>query len=198
MSSGYFVVLTDIFKNKTSFYKSPLFIFGILFILFPIIIFYAQIFINSLTSIIIALTGIISFVILIVFLCLMSKRTAYGIEILGKIKGFKNFLETAEKEKLEALVLDDPKYFYNILPYTYVLDISDKWIKKFETIGINEPDWYVSNTPFNYIVMSNFMHNTLNRVQRDMISTPNSSGGSYGSGGGFSGGGFGGGGGSSW
>ena len=26
MSSGYFVVLTDIFKNKTSFYKSPLFI----------------------------------------------------------------------------------------------------------------------------------------------------------------------------
>ena len=116
----------------------------------------------------------------------MSKRTAYGIEILGKIKGFKNFLETAEKEKLEALVLDDPKYFYNILPYTYVLDISDKWIKKFETIGINEPDWYVSNTPFNYIVMSNFMHNTLNRVQRDMISTPNSSGGSYGSGGGFS------------
>ena len=198
MTMGYIFILADIFTNKSKIYKSPLFIFGILFILFPIIIFYAQIFINSLTSIIIALTGIISFVILIVFLCLMSKRTAYGIEMLGKIKGFKNFLETAEKEKLEALVLDDPKYFYNILPYTYVLDISDKWIKKFETIGINEPDWYVSNTPFNYIVMSNFMHNTLNRVQRDMISTPNSSGGSYGSGGGFSGGGFGGGGGSSW
>lgn len=39
------------------------------------------------------------------------------------------FLETAEKEKLEQLVFEDPKYFYNILPYAYVLGVSDKWIK---------------------------------------------------------------------
>src|SRR5699024_883760 len=36
------------------------------------------------------------------FLCLryLPKRTKYGNEILGKLRGFKNFLETAEKEKL--------------------------------------------------------------------------------------------------
>ena len=57
---------------------------------------------------------------------MMFKRTDYGNAIYGRIKGFRNFLEAAEKEKLEALVNDDPSYFYNILPYTYVLGISIK------------------------------------------------------------------------
>ena len=56
----------------------------------------------------------------------MKKRTEYGIKILGRIKGFKNFLETAEKEKLEEMVEKNPTYFYDILPYTYVLGISNK------------------------------------------------------------------------
>ena len=41
---------------------------------------------------------------------------------------FKEFLEKVEKEKLEELVFQDPNYFYNILPFTYVLEVSDKWI----------------------------------------------------------------------
>ena len=50
----------------------------------------------------------------------------YGNELLGKIKGFRDFLDTAEKPKLEELVMQNPVYFYNILPFTYVLDVSDK------------------------------------------------------------------------
>lgn len=30
------------------------------------------------------------------------------------------------------MVTNNPICFYDILPYTYVLGISDKWIKKFE------------------------------------------------------------------
>ena len=41
----------------------------------------------------------------------LAKRTEYGNEILGKLKGFKNFLVTAEKDKLEAMVMQDPTYF---------------------------------------------------------------------------------------
>ena len=59
-------------------------------------------------------------------------------------------METAEKEKLETLVMENPTYFYDILPYTYVLGISDKWIKKFESIAIEPPQWY-GGTDFNYI-----------------------------------------------
>ena len=129
----------------------------------------------------------------------MPKRTAYGNELLGKIKGFKNFLETVEKPKLEELVMQDPSYFYNILPYTYVLGVSDKWISKFETISLQAPNWYDGSDTFNTVSFGNFMNNTMTSASSAMASSPSgdsSSGGS--SGGGSSGGGSGGGGGGSW
>ena len=129
----------------------------------------------------------------------LPKRTPYGNEMLGKLKGFKNFLETAEKDKLEAMVMKDPTYFYNILPYTYVLGVSDKWIKKFETISIQAPDWYDNSSSFNVTVFGNFISSTMSFAQNAMSSSPSSdSGSSSGSGGGSSGGGSGGGGGGSW
>ena len=62
----------------------------------------------------------------------------YGLEMLGKIKGFKNFLATAEKDRLEALVNQNPTYFYDILPFMYVLGISNKWIEQIEDITLKE------------------------------------------------------------
>lgn len=125
----------------------------------------------------------------------LSKRTPYGTEILGRISGFRNFLITAEKDKLEALVEENPEYFYEILPYTYVLDVSSKWIKKFETLAMSAPSWYSSedDRAFDYIMFSNFMSSTMASAVSSMTSSPSSS-----SGGGFSGGGSGGGGGGSW
>lgn len=133
------------------------------------------------------------------FVAYMEKRTPYGNDLLGKIRGFKNFLETAEKDHLEALVTQEPQYFYDILPYTYVLDISDTWMDKFESIAVVKPDWYTSYNPaatFNMIYFHNFMDGTMRAATASMTSSP-SSGGS-GGGGGFSGGGSGGGGGGSW
>ena len=129
----------------------------------------------------------------------LPKRTSYGNEMLGKLRGFKNFLETTEKDKLEAMVMEDPNYFYNILPYTYVLGVSDKWIKKFETIALQAPSWYDSPTKFNTIRFGTFMNNTMASAQNVMSSKPQSnSSSSKSSGGGISGGGSGGGGGGSW
>ena len=133
----------------------------------------------------------------------LPKRTQYGNEMLGKIRGFKHFLETAEKPKLEAMVMQDPTYFYNILPYTYVLGVSDKWIKKFETISLQAPSWYDSPNAFNVVGFGYFMHDTMASAKSAMTSSPSSSSSSSGgssssSSGGFSGGGSGGGGGGSW
>ena len=136
---------------------------------------------------------------MVICLKYLPKRTPYGNEILGKLKGFKNFLETAEKEKLEAMVMQDPTYFYNILPYTYVLGVSDKWIKKFESISLQAPSWYDSSNGFDVSSFGTFMNSTMVSAQSAMSSSPSSSssGGSS-SGGGSSGGGSGGGGGGSW
>lgn len=124
---------------------------------------------------------------------IMPKRTTLGTELLGKIRGFKRFLETAEKEKLEALVMQNPTYFYDILPYTYVLGVSNKWIKKFESIGLTAPNWYDSPSGFDPVRFGTFMNTTMSSANSSMSSSSSSS-----DGGGSSGGGSGGGGGGSW
>lgn len=90
------------------------------------------------------------------FSIFMNQKNDYGQIISAKVKGFRNYLITAEKNQLEALVLEDPDYFYDILPYTYALDISDKWINNFEkynvpNIDINALNYYESNL---FMVMS--------------------------------------------
>jgi uncharacterized membrane protein YgcG len=140
------------------------------------------------------ITGLICIFIIVMLFMIMPKRTVYGNELLGKIRGFKTFLETAEKSKLEALVFQDPTYFYNILPYTYVLGVSDKWIEKFEVIAQSAPDWYEGSTSFSMTSFGAFMASTMTTANQSM----SSSSGSGSSGGGSSGGGSGGGGGGSW
>ena len=138
---------------------------------------------------------------MIICLKYLPKRTPYGNDMLGKIRGFKKFLETAEKQKLEAMVMENPTYFYDILPFTYVLDVSDKWIKKFESISLQAPSWYDSPNAFDMVSFGSFMNSTMESAESVMSSNPSSSsssGGSGSSGGGSSGGGSGGGGGGSW
>ena len=148
--------------------------------------------------------GIICVLGMIMCLVFLPKRTKYGNEMLGKLKGFKNFLETVEKERLEALVMQNPNYFYDILPYTYVLGVSDKWIKKFESISLQAPSWYDSSNGFDFSSFGTFIKSTMVSAQSAMSSSPSSSsggsssGGGGSSGGGSSGGGSGGGGGGSW
>ena len=143
--------------------------------------------------------GVICVLGMVICLKYLPKRTPYGNEMLGKLKGFRNFLETAEKDKLEAMVMQEPTYFYNILPYTYVLGVSDKWIKKFESISLQAPSWYDSPNAFDMVAFGSFMNNTMTSAQSVMSSSPSSdSGGGGSSGGGSSGGGSGGGGGGSW
>lgn len=144
------------------------------------------------------IVGLICILAMILLFKLMPKRTQFGNQILGKIQGFKNFLEIAEKPKLEELVMQDPEYFYNILPYTYVLGVSDKWINKFETIAMKAPTWYDGyDENFNAARFGVLMGSMMSSAQSAMVSRPSSSS-SSGSGGGSSGGGSGGGGGGSW
>ena len=72
--------------------------------------------------------------ILFILSFIMTRKTKKGEEIEAKIKGFKEFLVKVEKDKLNTLVEENPNYFYEILPYTYMFNISKKWIKKFENI----------------------------------------------------------------
>ena len=131
---------------------------------------------------------------------LVIKRTSYGKDILAQIEGFRNFMEVAEKERLEALLEDDPYYFYNTLPYAQVLGVTKKWIDKFDGISMNQPDYYDTYYPMRDIYAINMLNSSLNNVTSTVSQSaysPSSSSDGF-DGGGFSGGGGGGGGGSSW
>jgi len=159
------------------------------------------IFINTLgyEKFIFLIAGVLIAVSAFVLSFFIRKRTEEGHKILQHLKGFKMFLETAEKERLETLVNDDPKYFYDILPYAYVLGVSDKYIKNFEDIAIEPPEWYGGSSAFNYWAFHYFINHTIQSSSDAMTSMPESSSGGFsGGGGGFSGGGIGGGGGGSW
>ena len=158
-------------------------------------------------------TEIITFVFMIILLIIytanMKKRKEEAAKYYNRIMGFKDYLEKVEKEKLELLVEENPNYFYDILPYAYVLGISNKWSKKFESITLSPPSWYVGNMydvnsgMFNVNTFNNSLTKTLASTATTMSSRPyqssgTSGGGSFHGGGGFSGGGGGGGGGSSW
>lgn len=141
--------------------------------------------------------GLITIVILIIFIVLLSKRSKIGQQLLNNISGFKKFLQTAEKSRIEVLIEQNPKYFYNIIPYAYVLGVSSMWIKKFADLAVEPPSWYVSSHPFDIIYFDRFLNDAINSTSQAMTSVPTSGGSGF-SGGGFSGGGSGGGGMGSW
>lgn len=137
----------------------------------------------------------------------MRQRTDKSVELMGKILGLKNFIETAELDRINMLVEENPDYYYNVLPYAYVMGLTDKWAKNFEGIAMTRPSWYTDSygraDVFDIWIFSNMM-NRCSRSFASNIQIPvggDSGGGGGGfssGGGGFSGGGFGGGGGGSW
>ena len=155
------------------------------------------------------ITFIFTIILLIIYAANTKKRKDEAKNYYNRIMGFKDYLEKVEKEKLELLVEENPNYFYDILPYAYVLGISNKWSKKFESITLSPPSWYVGNMydvnsgMFNVNTFNNSLTKTLASTATTMSSRPyqssgTSGGGGFHGGGGFSGGGGGGGGGSSW
>jgi uncharacterized membrane protein YgcG len=145
---------------------------------------------------------------IIVILCtiFMSRPTEFRTQMMGRIKGFREFIELAELDKINRLVEKDPNYFYDILPYAYVFGLTDKWAKNFEQLAPKMPDWY--DGPAYYMTTPSVFCRTMDNGVRSALSesvvhTTSSSdfsgGGSFSSGGGgFSGGGGGGGGGGAW
>ena len=151
----------------------------------------------------------IATIVLVILTVIMRKRTKQGDVWMAKLLGFKNFIDKAEKDRIRLLVEENPEYFYNVLPYAYVLGVTDKWAKNFADIGVEPPRWYQGYggmTTFNTIWFTSMMTSNMSRFQSTMTSHPSSSGGGSGfhGGGGFGGGGFsgggggGGGGGGSW
>ncbi|MDD5604117.1 MAG: DUF2207 domain-containing protein [Eubacteriales bacterium] len=139
------------------------------------------------------------------FLMLISmycrKRTELGDKYMEKILGLRSFLISAERDRINALVEENPRYFYDVLPFAMVLGVTDKWARNFEHITLEPPEWYRSNNPYRFyssVAFVSVLNSSMSTLQTSMTSSPASTGSGGSFGGGSSGGGSGGGGGGSW
>lgn len=128
-----------------------------------------------------------------VFGLMMPKKTEAGAVACEKALGFKLYLETAEKYRIQWQ--EREKIFEKFLPYAMVFGVADKWSKALADVAREQPSWYVGNyAAFSAIDFSHRVNAFSSAAAA--VAAPKSSGGSGGSG--SSGGGFGGGGGGSW
>ncbi len=157
------------------------------------------------------LIAVVSIVVInIIFLFLMRAPTVQGRKIMDQIEGFKLYLETAEKDRLNFL--GEPEFsierFEEILPYAIALGVEKPWASRLEgeflrnTIeqprGGYRPRWH-HGSGFNSSSLSSNISGIAAGMSTAMISAqPSSSSSSGGGGGGSSGGGGGGGGGGGW
>ncbi|MBI4922908.1 MAG: DUF2207 domain-containing protein [Devosia nanyangense] len=163
----------------------------------------------------VAATSII--VIEIVFAILMRAPTVAGRKLMDQIEGFKMYLETAEKNRLNYVDKGEPVMtitrFEAILPFAIALAVEKPWSQRFEADlarnavadaqgGHYSPLWY---TGTDWSSSSSGFSNTVSSMATGMSAAmiaaqPSSSSGSgfSGGGGGGSGGGGGGGGGGGW
>jgi Predicted membrane protein (DUF2207) len=145
-----------------------------------------------------------------VFYHLLKAPTLAGARIRDQVDGFRIFLDTAEKDRLERLnpPAVTPQVFEKFLPYAIALDCENSWSRKFEQEaaaagmapqqGGYIPVWY-SGSSFGRLGTAGFasaLGASMASAAAAASTAPGSSSGS--GGGGFSGGGGGGGGGGGW
>ncbi|MEI8061512.1 MAG: DUF2207 domain-containing protein [Candidatus Berkelbacteria bacterium] len=168
--------------------------------IFGVIIFIVSVGLWSLNTIL-GLSVMLSAIIIFVFSFLMPRRSPEGALLLRRIKGFKLYMDTAERYRQKFN--EKENIFEKFLPYAIMFGITKEWVKKMKVIY--GEDYFTSYHPI-WFIGPNFaafnvdsLASEISAMSLNMASTMSSSPSSSGSGGGgFSGGGGGGGGGGGW
>ena len=144
----------------------------------------------------------------ILFYNLLKARTFTGRRVMDKIEGFKMYLATAEKDRLNVINPPEktPELFEKYLPYALALDVEQAWAEQFSDVLQRasvageqyHPGWY-SGSGWSNLGVTGFassLSSSFSSAISSASTAPGSSSG--GGGGGSSGGGGGGGGGGGW
>jgi len=163
------------------------------------------------SNVFVAILGLIA--INIIFLILLPAPTKLGQSVRAEIQGFKLYMETAEKGRLNSVKVGSgqappmtQERYEMFLPYAIALDVEKPWTKYFEKSLPKVAKNYQPSYAHGDALGGGFGRNSLNALNSSMVQSLSSgvqsaqpvSTSSSGGGGGFSGGGGGGGGGGSW
>lgn len=147
-----------------------------------------------------AVSVLVSAVIILAFAPLMARRTVDGFILYRKIKGFELYIKKAEAYRQQWL--EKQNIFEEFLPYAILFGVAKEWMRKLQNIYGAEyfaayyPIWYYGRAgSFDFNQFTSSIDTISNKIGTTLSSNPSSSGAG---GGGFSGGGGGGGGGGGW
>ncbi len=83
--------------------------------------------------------------VLMVWSRFMACRTWAGVQTLVAVRGFQEFLERAEKDRLERMPADT---LHQFLPWAIALGVTERWIFNFKGLKVDAPAWYTGSSPF--------------------------------------------------
>jgi uncharacterized membrane protein len=133
-------------------------------------------------------SALITYLIFVVFLIFMPRRTAKGTDLLWKIKGYELYMRTAEEHRQKFY--EKENIFEKNLPYAMVFGIADLWVKKMKEmhyIDNYHPVWFAGGS-FSQLDVDSFVSELDNLSSNISHSTGTSGGAGGGSGGGGGGG----------
>ncbi len=160
------------------------------------------------SSLYIAVALGLSGLVVLAFSPIMPRKTQKGVAALVDVLGLSEYIHRAEKDRIEFTdaPAKSPEHFEKLLPYAVALGLTSIWVRQFEGLLREPPQWYSGPPTFNGALFAMSLGRLSNGMQSTFVSMPRAAsgggrsawGGHSSFGGGFSGGGFGGGGGHGW
>ena len=139
---------------------------------------------------------------------IMPRKTVKGAAALAEVLGLAEYIHRAEVKRIEFTdaPAKTPEHFEKLLPYAVALGLTTIWVRQFEGLLREPPQWYSGGPTFNSGLFCLSLARLATGMQSTFVSMPRTAptagrsawGGRSTFGGGFSGGGFGGGGGRGW
>ena len=142
---GFILLFLGMYGTKKKIEKVLFTLVSLIFIVVPIVLTSYKAFVIDTFNLFIYVIGIICMILITIIVSLMSNRTRYGRTMYRKINGYKSFLVNVSEEEILSELKNNKNLFYDILPYTFVLGISDKWYAKFKDITDKAPSWFATD-----------------------------------------------------
>lgn len=141
---GYILLLNSILSNNKGIEKVLFSLVALILIVSPIVLTSYGAFLESTLYLIIYIMGIIIALLIACIASTLSDRTRYGNKMLNKINAYKTYLLTCKNAVIEKELRENKNSIYEVLPYTLVLGVADRWIDKYREKELEKPEWYVS------------------------------------------------------
>lgn len=141
---GYILLLNSILSKNKGIEKVLFSLVALILIVSPIVLTSYGAFLESTLYLIIYILGIIIALLIACIASTLSDRTRYGNKMLNKINAYKTYLLTCKNAVIEKELRENKNSIYEVLPYTLVLGVADRWIDKYREKELEKPEWYVS------------------------------------------------------